>query len=68
MTRETTIKAEAHDLKFLNALIKCIEEAMEESIEEVNLFDDDDNYCDDDEWDDHNHDCVCLCDPTDFNG
>ena len=68
MTRETTIKAEAHDLKLLNALIKCIEEAIVKSIEEKNLFDDDDDdYCCDDEWDDHNHDCVCLCDPTDFN-
>ena len=39
------------DLKLLNVLMKCIEEAIEEG----NLFDDDED------------DCVCLCDPTDFN-
>ena len=40
--------------------MKCIEEAIE----------DDDDYYDednDDEWDYDNHDCVCLCDSTDFN-
>ena len=62
------IDAEALDLKLLNVLMKCIEEAVEEG----NLFDDDEDYDyydedDDDEWHDHNHDCVCFCDPTDFN-
>ena len=67
MLRETMINAErersdeAHDLKLLNILMKCIEEAIEEG----NLFDDDGD--DDDEWDYDNHDHVCLCDPTDFN-
>ena len=62
MIRETMIDAErgkvtkAHDLKLLNVLMKCIEEAVEER----NLFDDDD------ESDDYNDDCVCLCDPTDI--
>ena len=59
---------EAHDLKLLNILMKCVEEAIEEG----NLFnnDEDDYYYDeddDDEWDDDNYDHVCLCDPTDFN-
>ena len=65
---ETTIKAEqeesdeAHDLKLLNVLMKCIEEA----VEEANLFDD--KSSDEDEpSDDENHDRVCLCDPTNFN-
>ena len=59
MIRETMIDVEregcdkAHDLKLLNVLMKCIEEA----IEEENLFYDDD---------DHNDDCVCLCNPTDI--
>ena len=67
---------EAHDLKLLNVLMKCIEEAIEEG----NLFDDDeddddedyyneddeDDDDDDDEWDDDNHDRVCFCDPTDI--
>ena len=62
MTRETMIDPEreecdeAHDLKLVNILMKCIEEAIEEG----NLFDDDD------ESDDNNDDCVCLCDPTDI--
>ena len=68
MTRETMI--DSHDLKLLNVLMKCIEEA----IEEVNLIDDDedddnDDYCDeddDDESDNDNDDCICLCDPTDI--
>ena len=55
MIRETMIDAEAHDLKLLNVLMKCIEEATEEG----NLFDDD-------ESDDDNDDHVCLCDPTDI--
>ena len=56
MVRETMIDAEreasdeAHDLKLLNVLMKCIEEAVEEG----NLFDD------------GNDGCVCLCDPTDI--
>ena len=66
MIRETMINTEregsdkAHDLKLLNVLMKCIEEAIE---------DDDDYYDedDDDEWDYDNHDRVCLCDSTDFN-
>ena len=45
---------EALDLKFLNVLMKCIEEAIEEG----NLFNDDS--------DDDNDDHVCLCDPTDI--
>ena len=55
MTHETMIDAEreesdeAHDLKLLKVLMKCIEEAIEEG----NLFNDD------------NGDCVCLCNPTD---
>ena len=60
---------EAHYLKLLNVLIKCIEEAIEEG----NLFnddedDDDDNYDEDDnhESDNNNDDCVCLCDLTDI--
>ena len=52
---------EARDLKLLNVLMKCIEEAIEEG----NLFDDDED--DDNEWDYDNHDRVCLCDPSDFN-
>ena len=40
----------AHDLKLLNVLMRCIEEAIEEG----NLFDDD------------NDDCVYLCYPTDI--
>ena len=75
MIRETMIDTkqeesdEAHDLKLLNVLMKCIEEA----IEERNLFDDDeddddDDYCNEnDDWDDDNDDCVCLCDPTDID-
>ena len=61
MIRETIIDAEpeesdeAHDLKLLNVLMKCIEEAIEEG----NLFEDDED-------DDVNDDCVCLCDPTDI--
>ena len=78
MIREPMIDAEreesdeAHCLKLLNVLMKCIEEA----IEEENLFDDDeddddDDYYDEDddddyELDDDNDDCVCLCDPTDI--
>ena len=75
MIRETMIDAEreksdeAHDLKLLNVLMQCIEEAIEEG----NLFDgdedDDDDYYDeddDDELDDDNDDCVGLCDPTDI--
>ena len=58
------IDAEAHDLKLLNVLMKCIEEATGEG----NLFDDeendDENDDDDDELDDDNGDLVCLCDPT----
>ena len=60
MIRETMIEAkregsdEAHDLKLLNVLMKCIEEAIEEG----NLFDDDED--DEDEWDYDNHDRVCL--------
>ena len=67
MIRETMTDAEregsdeAHNLKLLNVLMKCIEEAIEEG----NLFVDDED--DDDEWDYDNHDRVCLCDPTDFN-
>ena len=59
---------EAYDLKLLNVMMKCIEEAIEEG----NLFeddedDDDDDYYDeddddDDQWDDDNHDRVCFCD------
>ena len=75
MICETMIDAEqkesdeAHDLKLLNVLMKCIEEAIEEG----NLFDNEDdndndyydeNDDDDDESDDNNDDCVCLCDPT----
>ena len=60
MIRETMIDAEAHSLKLLNVLMKCIED----SIEEGNLFDDDEN--DDDESNDDNDDVVCLCDPTDI--
>ena len=51
MVRETTINAEqegsdeAHNLKLLNVLMRCIEEAIEEG----NLFDD------------NNDNCVCLC-------
>ena len=75
MIHETMIDAEqeesdeAHDLKLLNTLMKCIEEAIEEG----NLFDDDedndDDYYDEDddnESDNDNDDCVCLCDPTDI--
>ena len=79
MIHETVIDAEreesdeAHDLKLLSVLMKCIEEAIEEG----NLFDDedddyddyydeDDDDDDDDESDDDNDDCVCLCDPTDI--
>ena len=51
MIRETMTDAEAHDLKLLNVLMKCIEEATEEG----NLFDDDD-----DESDDDNDDLVCM--------
>ena len=74
MICETMIDAEreesheAHYLKLLNVLMKCIEEAIEEG----NLFDDneddnDDYYDedDDDESDDDNDNCVCLCHPTD---
>ena len=56
MVHETMINAEregsdeAHDLRLLNILMRC----MEEAIEEGNLFDDE------------NDDCVCLCDPTDI--
>ena len=56
MICETMINAEreesdeAHDLKLLNVLMKCIEEAVEEG----NLSDDDQD------------DCVCLCNPTDI--
>ena len=39
MVRETMIDAKAHNLKLLNVLMKCIEEA----IEEENLFDDDED-------------------------
>ena len=65
MIRETMIDAEregsdkAHDLKVLNVLMKCIEEAIEDD----DYYDEDD----DDEWDYDNHDRVCLCDPTNFN-
>ena len=76
MIGETMIDAEreesdeGHDLKLLNVLMKCTEEAIEEG----NLFDndeddDDDDYYhedDDNESDDDNDDCVCLCDPTDI--
>ena len=77
MIRETLIDAgregsdEAHDLKLLNVLMKCIEEATEEG----NLFnddeDDDDDYYDedednDDESDDDNDNCVCLRNQTDI--
>ena len=76
MMRETLINAEreesdeAHDLKLLNVLMKCIEKAVEEG----NLFnhdedDDDNDYYDEDdndESDDDNDDCVCFCDPTDI--
>ena len=64
MIRETMIGAEreesdeAHDLKLLNVQMKCTEDD-----EDDDYYDEDD----DDEWDDNNHDCVCLCDPTDFN-
>ena len=53
---------EAHDLKLLKVLMKCIEE---EAIEEGNLFDDND-YHDEEDDDDDNDGCVCLCDPTDI--
>ena len=49
MTRETMIDAEreeseeAHDLKLLNLLMKCIEEVIEEG----NLFNDDEDDDDD---------------------
>ena len=62
MIPETMIDAAAHDLKLLNVLIKCIEEAIEEG----NLFDHDENDDDDDESDDDNDDLVCLCCPTDI--
>ena len=63
--REQEESDEAHDLKLLNVLMKCIEEAIEEG----NLFDDNDYYDedDDDEWVCDNYDRVCLCDPTNFN-
>ena len=65
---------EAHYLKLLNALMKCIEKAIEEGniFDDVEDDDDDDYYDeddddeDDDEWDDDNDDYVCLCDPTDI--
>ena len=74
MILETMIDAErkesdeAHDLKLLNVLMKCIEEAIEEGNPFNGDEDDDDDYYNednDDESDNDNDDCVCLCDPTD---
>ena len=68
MMHETMINAEregsdeAHDLKLLNVLTKCIEEAIEDD-EDDDYYDEDD----DNEWDYDDRDCVYLCDPTDFN-